>query len=174
MIIIANDRDFRVNEQLPGHISCRLIDADGLQVGIMGVNTALEMAYDAGLDLVEIAPDADPPVCRIMDYGKYRYEQQKKEKAIKKGSKQSAIKEMKFRCRIGEGDYNTKKKHIERFLDAGSKVKVTIMFRGREMSHPDIGMELLEKLTDDLEGKCSVVQAPRLEGRNMTMVVAPL
>ena len=174
MIRIAKESSYRVNEQINRYGSCRLIDAEGNQVGVFGVGAALDMADEAGLDLVEIAPNADPPVCRIMDYGKFKYDRQKKEKENRKNSKSQQVKEMKFRCGIGEGDYNTKKKHIVRFLDSGSKVRIAIMFRGREMSHPELGLEILDKLATELEDKANVVQSPKVEGRNMTMVIEPI
>ena len=170
----SQERELRINREIPAHLTCRLIDEDGNQAGIVSVRNALMQAEEIGLDLVEISPNADPIVCRIMDYGKYRYERQKKERANKRNSKSTVLKEMKFRCRIGEGDYNTKKNHVERFLDDGNKVKITIMFRGREMTHPEIGVEILNKLATDLDEKCTVTQPPKLEGRNMTMVIAPL
>ena len=166
--------ELRINRDIPAHLTCRLIDENGDQAGIISVRSALIQAEELGLDLVEISPNADPIVCRIMDYGKYRYERQKKEKANKRNSKSNVLKEMKFRCRIGEGDYKTKRNHVERFLDDGSKVKITIMFRGREMTHPELGVDILNKLATDLEEKCSVTQPPKLEGRNMTMIIAPL
>lgn len=165
--------DTRINSRITAR-ECRLIDENGDQMGIMATRDALDIADERGYDLVEISPNAEPPVCRIMDYGKFKYEKQKKARDNRKNSKQTQTKEMKFRCRIGDGDYNTKKKHIERFIADGCNVKVTIMFRGREMSHPDIGLELLTRLSDDLEGKVSVISAPNMEGRNMTMVIAPL
>ena len=173
MIAIAKDTNYRVNDQIDRHGSCRLIDENGEQLGIFGVGAALERADEAGLDLVEISPNADPPVCRIMDYGKFKYERQKKEKENRKNSKGAALKEMKFRCRIGDGDYETKKKHIIRFLEGGSKVKITIMFRGREMSHPEMGIEILDRLAADLEDSAVVVSKPSMEGRNMLMTIAP-
>ncbi len=129
---------------------------------------------NAGLDLVEIAPNSKPPVCRIMDYGKYRYEQEIKKKQARKNQSKVEIKEMKFRPKIDVGDYNTKKKHVERFLAAGSKVKITIMFRGREMAHPDQGLGILERLADDLKDQAVIENAPKMEGRNMHMLIAPL
>ena len=129
---------------------------------------------NAGLDLVEIAPNSKPPVCRIMDYGKYRYEQEIKKKQARKNQSKIEIKEMKFRPKIDVGDYNTKKKHVERFLASGSKVKITIMFRGREMAHPDQGLGILERLADDLKDQAVIENAPKMEGRNMHMLIAPL
>ena len=131
------------------------------------------MADEQGLDLVEIAPAADPPVCRVMDYGKYKYEQAIKAKQARKNQTKLEIKEMKFRPKIDVGDYETKKKHIVRFLGDGAKVKVTIMFRGREMAHPEQGLNILEKLADDLKDQAVIETQPKLEGRNMFMMIAP-
>lgn len=131
------------------------------------------MADDAGYDLVEIAPDATPPVCRIMNYGKYKYEQAMKAKQAKKNQTKIEIKEMKFRPKIDVGDYETKKKHVLRFLGAGNKVKITIMFRGREMAHPEQGISILERLADDLSEVAVVENKPVMEGRNMHMTIAP-
>lgn len=162
----------RINEQIRAD-KVMVIDADGQKMGVMDIDDALRFAYDKDLDLVEVSASSTPPVCRVMDYGKYRYEQQKKDKENKKNSKRQQLKEMKFRCRIGEGDYETKKKHIIRFIEAGSPVRITIMFRGREMSHPELGVEILDKLARDLEGLVNVQSKPKMEGRNMTMTVVP-
>ncbi|MCL1890670.1 MAG: translation initiation factor IF-3 [Coriobacteriia bacterium] len=163
----------RLNDEIRAS-RCRLIGADGEQVGIFAIADAQRFADDEGYDLVEIAPDADPPVCRVMDYGKYKYEQEMKAKAARKNQTKAEVKEMKFRPKIDTGDYETKKKHILRFLDAGAKVKVTIMFRGREMAHPDIGLNILERLAEDLRGQAVIENQPKLEGRNMFMLIAPL
>jgi len=138
------------------------------------VRDALRKADDEGYDLVEIAPQADPPVCKIMDYGKYRYEQAMKAKAARKHQQKIEIKEMKFRPKVDVHDYNTKKKHILRFLDAGAKVKVTIMFRGREMAHPELGLNILVRLAEELEELAVIENQPKLEGRNMHMLISPL
>lgn len=135
---------------------------------------ALRIADDQGLDLVEIAPNADPPVCKIMDFGKYKYELSMKEKAARKNQSKIEIKEMKFRPKVDKHDYETKKRHILRFLDSGAKVKVTIMFRGREMAHPELGLNILEKLAGELEELAVIETQPKLEGRNMHMLLAPL
>ncbi len=132
------------------------------------------MADEQGLDLVEIAPNAEPPVCRVMNYGKYKYEQELKAKAARKNQVKVDVKEMKFRPKIDTGDYETKKRHVVRFLESGAKVKITIMFRGREMAHPEIGLNMLEKLAEDLSDVCTVEVPPKLEGRNMHMMLAPL
>ncbi|MDR3136622.1 MAG: translation initiation factor IF-3 [Coriobacteriales bacterium] len=153
---------------------CRLIGADGTQLGIFGIGAAKNIADEQGLDLVEIAPGAEPPVCRVMDYSKYRYEQTQKAKLARKKQARVEVKEMKFRPKIDVGDYETKKRHILRFLQGGAKVKVTIMFRGREMAHPDIGLDILKRLADDLKEAASIENQPKLEGRNMFMLIAPL
>ena len=162
-----------MNEQITVR-ECRLIGYDGQQMGIYPTVQAQRIADDEGLDLVEIAPNADPPVCRIMDYGKYKYDQAIKAKQARKNQSRIETKEMKFRPKIDVGDYTTKRKHVERFLDAGNKVKITIMFRGREMSHPDQGLSILERLADDLKDKAVIESAPKMEGRNMHMLIAPL
>ena len=153
---------------------CRLIDFDGNQMGVFSIEQAQGIADAAGLDLVEIAPNADPPVCRVMDYGKYKYDQAIKAKQARKNQTKIEIKEMKFRPKIDIGDYETKKKHVLRFLSAGNKVKITIMFRGREMVHPEQGLSILERLADDLKDVAVVENQPKMEGRNMHMLIAPL
>lgn len=168
-----NSTEPRKNEEIPSWKSCRLIWEDGTQRGVYSVTQAMELAHDAGLDLVEMSSTSAPIVCKAMNYGKYKYDSQKKQKQSRKNNKQKAMKEMKFRCGIGDGDYETKKKHVLRFLDDGSKVKITIMFRGREMSHPEKGLEILDKLAEELSGLADIVQKPLMEGRNMTMVVSP-
>ena len=151
----------------------RLIDEDGAQLGLKQTAEALEYAYSKGLDLVEVAAQADPPVARIMDYGKYRYEQEQKAKLARKHQSQIHVKEIKLRPKIQPHDYNTKKGHVERFLNQRAKVKVTIMFRGRETSHPERGRDLLMRLAEDVGSIGAVEQAPLLDGRNMTMVLGP-
>ena len=163
----------RINEQITAR-ECRLIGYDGEQMGIYMVTEAQRVADNAGLDLVEIAPNAEPPVCRVMDYGKYKYEQAIKAKQARKNQSKIEIKEMKFRPKIDVGDYATKKKHVVRFLEDGCKVKITIMFRGREMAHPEIGLSILERLADDLKDIAVIEQQPKMEGRNMHMLIAPL
>ena len=163
----------RLNEQITVR-ECRLIGYDGNQMGIYPTVQARRIAEDEGLDLVEIAPNADPPVCRIMDYGKYKYDQAIKAKQARKNQSKIETKEMKFRPKIDVGDYTTKKKHVLRFLAAGNKVKITIMFRGREMSHPDQGLSILERLADDLKDVAVIESPPKMEGRNMHMLIAPL
>jgi translation initiation factor IF-3 len=163
----------RLNEQITVR-ECRLIGFDGAQLGIYPTAQALHIADEQGFDLVEIAPHADPPVCRIMDYGKYKYDQAIKAKQARKNQSKVETKEMKFRPKIDVGDYATKKKHVLRFLEQGNKVKITIMFRGREMSHPDQGLSILERLADDLKDVAAIESAPKMEGRNMHMLIAPL
>ena len=163
----------RLNDEITAQ-ECRLIDYDGNQMGVYAVSEALRIADDEGLDLVEIAPNATPPVCRIMDYGKFKYDQAIKAKQARKNQTKIEIKEMKFRPKIDVGDYTTKKKHVLRFLDAGNKVKITIMFRGREMAHPEQGLSILERLADDLSDQAVIENQPKMEGRNMHMLIAPL
>jgi translation initiation factor IF-3 len=151
----------------------RVVDADGRQVGIITTREAQELAEQQDLDLVEVAPQAEPPVCRIMDYGKYKYEQAVKQREARKKQSHVIVKEMKMRPKIDKHDYETKKGHIVRFLKDGAKVKVTIMFRGREMVHPEIGQRLLRKLADDVDELAKIETQPKLDGRNMTMVLGP-
>jgi translation initiation factor IF-3 len=151
----------------------RLIGEEGEQLGIKTSDEAREYAYGKNLDLVEVAAQADPPVCRVMDYGKYRYEQEQKAKLARKHQVQIQVKEIKLRPKIGIHDYETKKGHVERFLNQRAKVKVTIMFRGRERDHPERGRDLLMRLADDVKDIGMIETQPLLEGRNMTMVMAP-
>jgi translation initiation factor IF-3 len=162
----------RLNDRIRAQ-RCRLIADDGEQLGIFLTADAMRMADEQGLDLVEIAPNADPPVCKIMDYGKYRYEQEQKAKKARKNQTRVEIKEIKFRPKIDIHDYETKKKHVVRFLEAGAKVKVTIMFRGREMVHAERGLAILERLEGEITELAFVESKPKLEGRNMFMLVAP-
>ena len=152
----------------------RLVGPNGEQVGIVGIEEALRLAQGADLDLVEVAPDANPPVCKVMDYGKFKYEAAVKAREARKNQVNTVIKEMKLRPKIDTHDYETKKGHIQRFLAAGDKVKVTIMFRGREQAKPEMGHRLLMKLAEDIVDLGVVEAAPRLDGRNMTMVIAPV
>jgi translation initiation factor IF-3 len=152
----------------------RLVDEDGEQLGIKPTRFAQEYANERGLDLVEVAPQAEPPVCRVMNFSKYRYEQELKAKAARKHQSQITIKEIKFRPKVGTHDYETKKGHVLRFLKARDKVKVTIMFRGREMVHPERGEALLMRLFDDLKDYAVIESAPNLDGRNMIMMLAPV
>jgi translation initiation factor IF-3 len=151
----------------------RLIDDDGSQLGIKPTKEAMQYAFDKGLDLVEVASQADPPVARVMDYGKYRYEQEQKAKLARKHQTQINVKEIKLRPKIGVHDYNTKKGHVERFLNQRAKVKVTIMFRGRETSHPERGRDLLMRLAEDVKEIGQIESQPLLDGRNMVMVLGP-
>ena len=151
----------------------RVTSASGEQLGIMATRDALRMAEEQHLDLVEVAPKAKPPVCRIMDFGKYRYEQQKREKEAKKKQKIVTIKEVKLRPNIEQHDFDVKLKNALRFLEEGNKVKVTIMFRRRELSHPELGREVLNKVADRLKELVSIERDAKLEGKNMTMILAP-
>lgn len=151
----------------------RVIGADGEQVGVMPTREALQLATDAGLDLVEVSPNAAPPVVRVMDYGKYVFEQNKKNQVAKRKQKQIQIKEVKFRPGTEEGDYQVKLRNLVRFLTEGDKAKVTLRFRGREMMHQDLGRKLLQRVEADLAELATVEQHPRLEGRQMVMVLSP-
>ena len=162
----------RVNDKI-AVLKVRLIDADGEQLGIFMARDALQRAYDAGLDLVEISPNAEPPVCKIMDYGRYRYEAQKKKAEARKRQKTVEIKELKVRPNIDTHDYDVKMRAAQKFIGAGDKVKVTMRFRGREMAHQDIGLDVLKRIEADLEAVAKVESHPRVEGRQMTMVLAP-
>jgi translation initiation factor IF-3 len=151
----------------------RLVDSDGSQVGIKTRDEALEYAFSKNLDLVEVAANADPPVCRIMDYGKYKYEQEQKAKTARKHQVSINVKEIKLRPKIGVHDYETKKGHVVRFLKQRAKVKVTIMFRGREQSHPERGRDLLMRLAEDVKEIGQIESPPLQDGRNMVMVLGP-
>jgi translation initiation factor IF-3 len=149
------------------------VGPDGSQVGIVSTQEALRMAQDLDLDLVEVAPLANPPVCRIMDYGKYKYERDIRQKEARKKQSKIEVKEIKFRPKIDPHDYATKKGHVVRFLTAGARVKVTIMFRGREMAHTELGRKILDRLVEDLKEIAVVEASPKQDGRNMIMVIAP-
>ncbi len=151
----------------------RLIDEHGDQVGVMKTDAALRYAQDRDLDLVEVAPEARPPVCRVLDYSKYKYEQAQKLKQARKHQQQITIREIKFRPKIAENDYKTKKGHVERFLRHKDKVKITIMFRGREVTHPERGVMILDRLAEELAELAVVEQRPLQDGRNMTMMLGP-
>ncbi|MBC6942068.1 MAG: translation initiation factor IF-3 [Xanthomonadales bacterium] len=151
----------------------RVIGPEGEQVGILSRDEALSMAQDAGLDLVEIQPNGDPPVCRIMDFGKFKFEAQKKAHAAKKKQKQVEIKELKFRPVTDVGDYQIKMRNLRRFLEDGDKVKITIRFRGREMSHQELGRAMVDKITAEIAEEAVIEQFPRMEGRLMVMMIAP-
>jgi translation initiation factor IF-3 len=162
----------RVNEEIRVP-QVRLIDQDGEMQGVMTVRDALGLAYAVGLDLLEISPNAEPPVCKILDYGKYKYEQQKKKNEAKKKQKVIEIKEIKVRPNIDENDYQVKMRAMKTFIDEGDKVKVTLRFRGREMAHQDIGMKVLERIRAELDPLTKVEQMPRMENRQMIMVLTP-
>ena len=151
----------------------RLIDQEGKQLGIVSIDEALRNAEQAGLDLVEIAPDAEPVVCKVMDFGKYIFEAKKQKSAAKKKQKIIQVKEVKFRPGTEEGDYQVKLRNLVRFLEHGDKTKVTLRFRGREMAHQEIGMELIKRIESDLEPHAVVEQHAKMEGRQLTMVLAP-
>jgi translation initiation factor IF-3 len=161
-----------LNEQITAP-QVRLIDAEGEQAGIVSIEEALQSAGEAGLDLVEVSPNADPPVCRVMDYGKFKFEQSKKLQSARKKQKQIQVKEIKFRPGTDEGDYRVKLRNLIRFLSDGDKAKVTLRFRGREMAHQELGRQLLERVEKDLEEYGAVEQWPRMEGRQMVMVFTP-
>lgn len=150
-----------------------MISEKGEQLGVVSVEKGIEKANGSGLDLVEVAPNAKPPVCKIMDYGKYKYEQSKKEKEARKNQRTINVKEVKFRLGIEEHDFNVKVKNAKRFLINGDKVKVTIMFRGREISHSELGKELCDKLVEELKDFAKIEKTAKVEGRNMIMVIAP-
>ena len=173
MYKIAKSDEPRINEEIRTS-TCRLIGVDGSQLGVFGIKDALRVADEQNLDLVEIAPHAEPPVCRVMDFGKYKYEQAMRAKAARKNQSKIEVKEMKFRPKIDVGDYETKKSHVLRFLKKGARVKITIMFRGREMAHPEQGLNVLERLAADLKPYATVESQPKMEGRNMHMLVAPI
>lgn len=162
----------RINEEI-GVMRVRLVDERGNMVGVVGRNEALQMAASAGLDLVEISPNADPPVCKILDYGKFKYEEQKKKNEARKKQKIIEVKEIKLRPSIDDHDYQVKMRSMNKFIEEGDKVKVTMRFRGRELAHQDLGMNVLMRVKEDLDGIAKVEQMPRMEGRQMTMVVAP-
>jgi len=162
----------RINERIRIR-EIRVIGADGSQLGIMTPQEAMEKAYALGFDLVEVAPEARPPVCKIMDYGKYRYEQSKKEREARKKQTVIQVKEIKMRPKTDEHDFQFKMRHAERFLKEGNKAKVTMMFRGREMVHMDLGMKLLLKFAEGLKELAHVEQQAKVEGRAMSMILAP-
>ena len=165
----------RINRAIR-EVQIRVIDDEGEQLGIMTPEEALRTAEEAGLDLVEVAPKAEPPVCRIMDYGKYRYQQSKRIKESKKHQHTVVVKEIKYRPKISDHDFDFKTNHVKEFLQSGNKVKLTIMFRGREMAHPEFGRVLLERVIEDVKDLCQEVpelEYTRLEGRNMSLVISP-
>jgi len=161
-----------VNDEI-SVLRVRLVDERGNMIGIIGRNDALAKATEAGLDLVEISPNADPPVCKILDYGKYKYEEQKKKNEARKKQKIIEIKEIKLRPSIDDHDYDVKMRNMHKFIEEGDKVKVTMRFRGRELAHQELGMDVLMRVRGDLEEIAKVEQMPRMEGRQMTMVMSP-
>ncbi len=162
----------RINQQI--RISpVRVIDPEGEQIGILPVERALEIAVEQGLDLVEVAPMARPPVCRIMDYGKFKYEEQRKAREARKKQHHVQLKEVKMRPGIEEHDFEFKTRHARRFLEEGNKVKVTMMFRGRQMAHPELGREVLDRVVEELSDVAKLESSPMMEARSMTMVLAP-
>jgi len=165
--------DARINDRIRAR-EVRLVGADGEQIGVKPLPEALHIAREHDLDLVEVAPNANPPVCKIMDFGKFKYEQDVRRKESRRKTTNVVIKEMKFRPKIDEHDYTTKTKHVERFLNEGSKVKITIMFRGREMAHPELGKKILDRIAEQVKDVGNVEAAPRVDGRNMLMVLAPV
>ena len=169
---IAQELQHRVNGEINAP-EIRLIGADGEQVGVVSLAEALAMAEAAELDLVEIAPAAKPPVCKVMDYGKFKYRESKKRHEAKLKQKQIQVKEIKFRPRTDEGDYLIKVRNLIRFLEEGDKAKVTLRFRGREMAHQELGLRLLERVKQDLDPYAVVEQFPKMEGRQMVMVLSP-
>ena len=162
----------RVNSQIAVP-SVRLVDEGGAMVGVVPLREALQMAADVGLDLVEISPNAEPPVCKILDYGKFKYEAQKKKNEARKKQKVIEVKEIKLRPGIDDHDYDVKMRSMLKFIDEGDKVKVTMRFRGRELAHQELGMNVLMRVKDDLDKVAKVEQVPRMEGRQMTMVMSP-
>jgi translation initiation factor IF-3 len=162
-----------VNEKIRGS-DIRLIGADGENVGVVSPDTALQMAEEAGLDLVEISPNANPPVCKIMDFGKFKYEQQKRESEARKKQKIIEIKEIKFRPNTDKNDYDVKMRNVFKFLENGDKVKITLRFRGREMAHQNLGRELLERVAEDTKDHGKVENFPKMEGRQMVMLIGPI
>ena len=162
----------RINDQIESP-SIRLIDQRGEMVGVVSLHQGLQMAYEAGLDLVEVSPNAEPPVCKLLEFGKFKYEQQKKQNEQRKKQKVIQVKEIKMRPNIDDHDYDVKKRAMLRFLEEGDKVKITLRFRGREMVHQELGAQVLDRVKVDLGELAKVEQWPRLEGRQMVMVMAP-
>jgi len=169
---VAAEEETRINGQIRAR-SVRLISESGEQLGIKHIREAMEYAENRDLDLVEVAANSDPPVVRIMDYGKYKYQKEQARKAARKNQVNINVREIKLRPKIGDNDFNTKRGHVERFLRHGDKVKVTIMFRGREVQHPELGEKLLRRLADDLQDLGRIESQPNLDGRNMVMVMVP-
>ena len=172
-LAIAGTKEQRLNDDIT-YEQIRLVSDSGEQLGILSPDEARKIAEERGMDLVEIAPNAEPPVCRLMDYGKYLYASAKKKQESKKKQKQITVKEIKFRPGTDIGDYDIKVRNLTKFLDAGNKVKVTLRFRGREMAHQELGMEMLKRVEEDLKEIGVVEQMPKMEGRQMVMVLAPV
>ncbi len=162
----------RVNREIDAR-SIRLVGADGEMIGVVTLREGLIMAEESGLDLVEVSPNAEPPVCKILDYGKFKYESQKKKNEARKKQKVIEVKEVKLRPNIDDNDYDVKMRNMRKFIEEGDKVKVTLRFRGRELAHQDLGMRVLEKVRDDLEDLGKVEQIPKMEGRQMVMIISP-
>ncbi|MDF0604096.1 translation initiation factor IF-3 [Neisseriaceae bacterium TC5R-5] len=169
---IAQEREARINGEITAR-EVRLVGKEGEQIGVVSLREAIALAEEADVDLVEISPTAQPPVCKLMDYGKYKYEMSKKRHEAKQKQKQVQIKEIKFRPGTDDGDYNVKLRNLVRFLTDGDKAKITLRFRGREMAHQNIGLELLKRVEADLAEIAVVEQFPKLEGRQMVMMIAP-
>ncbi len=169
---IATEKEVNINREITA-ARVRLIGVEGEQLGVLSFMEAIAAAEEAELDLVEIAPQADPPVCRIMDYGKFRFQESKRQHDAKRRQKQTQVKEIKFRPRTDDADYQIKLRNILRFIEDGDRAKITLRFRGREMSHPELGMEVLNRVEKDLTEVGVVEQRPRMEGRQMVMIVAP-
>jgi len=172
-LAIAGTKEQRLNDDIT-YDQIRLVGDSGEQLGILSPDEARKIAEERAMDLVEIAPNAEPPVCRLMDYGKYLYASAKKKQESKKKQKQITVKEIKFRPGTDIGDYDIKVRNLTKFLDAGNKVKVTLRFRGREMAHQELGMEMLKRVEEDLKEIGVVEQMPKMEGRQMVMVLAPV
>ena len=172
-LAIAGTKEQKLNEDIT-YDQIRLVGDSGEQLGILSPDEARKIAEERAMDLVEIAPNAEPPVCRLMDYGKYLYASAKKKQESKKKQKQITVKEIKFRPGTDIGDYDIKVRNLTKFLDAGNKVKVTLRFRGREMAHQELGMEMLKRVEEDLKEIGVVEQMPKMEGRQMVMVLAPV
>ncbi len=168
----SRDTGPRINENIREN-EVRLIGAEGENVGVVSTDRAMDLAEEAGLDLVEISPNATPPVCKIMDYGKYKYEQQKRESEARKKQKVIEVKEIKFRPNTDTHDYEVKMRNVMKFLENGDKVKITLRFRGREMAHQDLGRDLLERVSNDVEGVGKIENMPKMEGRQMVMIIGP-
>lgn len=151
----------------------RVVDPDGVQIGIKGIDEALALAQEHGLDLVEVAENANPPVCRIMDFGKFKYMEAQKSKEARRSSAHTVVKEIKYRPKIGKGDFDTKTRQVAKFLQDGSRVRVSIMFRGREVQHPELGRRILDEVAEEVAEIAKVDVAPRLDGRNMVMLLVP-